>query len=125
MRILLVTGSRDWRAVRPLLEAIVAFRLDLVLTGGARGADQLARELARNQDVHPATVDALWTTRGKRAGFERNQALVDLAATLRAGGATVEVLAVGGGTPGTEDCIWRAAAAGLPVRRLAWPDRGR
>jgi hypothetical protein len=51
---------------------------DIVITGGARGADTLAKEWAEERGIHCAEVKALWNKFGKRAGYERNAAMLAL-----------------------------------------------
>lgn len=74
-------------ALRPTIDhtgAIIhpAWRPDQVtiVHGGARGADRLAgriaRELGMVEEVHPAQ----WDLHGRKAGFIRNQHMVDLGA---------------------------------------------
>jgi hypothetical protein len=120
LKIVLVTGSREWTDGRTIREAIGAEKPDLVVQGGAKGADRLAELAAMNDlDRHCARIPAQWLgRRGKGAGFVRNQLMVDLAKTLKAGGADVVVLAfsVSPPSPGTADCARRAREAGLTVK---------
>lgn len=50
-----------------------------VISGGAKGADQLAIELANEYQLQLKVMNADWDTYGKRAGLIRNQAMLDYA----------------------------------------------
>lgn len=100
MRIL-VTGSRDWDDRAAIAEALghvldqtgvivtVDGLDDWVLVSGAcpTGADRLAEELweSRGYTTYGATIErhpAEWEKYGRRAGFLRNKAMVDLGANV-------------------------------------------
>lgn len=114
MRIL-VTGSRRWTDRWPI-EANLRF-LDrmrggedyTLVHGGAKGADEIAAEIARELrwaiEEHPADWDRL----GKSAGPRRNAEMV-------AAGAEVCLAFVMPDSVGTLDCIRRARDAGIPVQ---------
>ena len=81
---ILVTGSRDWNDIIPMMDALYPeFQADPLATlihGGARGADTMAGNIwavwGGKQEVHPAN----WAEHGKKAGFLRNREMVDLGA---------------------------------------------
>jgi hypothetical protein len=115
---LAVVGSRDlqpsliWK-VRWEIQN-VGFRLgwdDLtIVSGGARGADAMAAQVAHEFHIPFECYPADWKRYGKRAGMLRNQTIVD---------AADEMLAFFGNelrTPGTADSVRRAIAKGIPVR---------
>lgn len=113
MRVLF-TGSRNWVDPAPVQHALEAVRRKMdgqpftVVHGGARGLDALAGKLAASfpevtVEAHPANWDAL----GKKAGFVRNQKMVDLGAEM--------VFAFPLGGNGTYDCMRRARAASIKV----------
>lgn len=89
-RRVLVTGSRDWRDVQAVRDALVRVadtwqRESIVLVSGAcpTGADAIAERLARREfgwavERHPAE----WNVHGKGAGFKRNAHMVQLGADL-------------------------------------------
>jgi hypothetical protein len=79
----------------------------IIVEGGARGADQLAREIAADLGVHCATVPALWRRYGKSAGPRRNAAMALLNPDV--------VFAYSLGGAGTADMVRRAEAAGIRV----------
>jgi hypothetical protein len=129
MRIL-VTGSRRWTdedRIRELLAAIdrqevpkVLDALDVSKTpahtlvhGGARGADTIAGEIAKDLgwtvEVHPAD----WAKFKKSAGAIRNQEMVSLGADL-----CLAFIMVRGESVGTKHCAKLARMAGIPVVRF-------
>jgi hypothetical protein len=74
---LLICGGRDWTdraAIRRLLEQL---RPAVVLEGGARGADRLARQEAAALRIKVETYWADWVRHGRRAGLVRNQRMLD------------------------------------------------
>jgi len=113
----IVCGGRDYHNVNVVRKALayvdgglVPHRLCLV-HGSQRGADRLAaREAAgRGWAVEPHPPDI--AKHGAPAAFHiRNQEMVDAGADL--------LIALPGGS-GTEGCIKRAKAAGIPVREFS------
>jgi hypothetical protein len=107
----LVTGGRsfdDFEMVRAAIEKLPLGTL--VIHGGARGADTLAAGAASNRGLKTLAYRADWR-RGKRAGPERNQRMLD-------DGQPHFVLAFPGAA-GTGDCVTRARRAGIPVVEVA------
>ncbi len=114
---LLVCGGRsyaDWHALQAALWAIHRDTpIALLIHGGAKGADALADEWARQAYVRRVEVKADWQAHGRSAGPIRNREMLtrwspDL------------VLAFPGGR-GTADMVAQAAAAGVAVRRVENP----
>jgi hypothetical protein len=116
---ILVTGSRNWRDVeairQALLDAVETLtaepnKLDDVtlVHGGARGADRLVAEVAREYgwtvEEHPAD----WERHGRAAGPLRNAEMVQA-------GADVCLAFPRGVSRGTRGCMAMAAKAGIPV----------
>lgn len=117
---ILVTGSRNWAdrdVVFETLMDVLAERghpADMVLVHGAcpTGADKMADEiwcgfLGYRVERHPAE----WSQFGRAAGPRRNQEMVDA-------GADLCVAFLMPGSRGTADCVKRAEAAGIPVRKV-------
>jgi hypothetical protein len=112
----LVTGSREIDAPA---EALVCAALELawleaagdvtIVHGAARGVDTVAQFWAVGTGVPVERHAAAWNDLGGRAGPLRNQAMVDL-------GASVCLAFPRRRSVGTWDCIRRAATAGIPVR---------
>lgn len=104
----LFCGSRDWADMAAIRADIAELPADaIVIEGGARGADRLARSAARERGLHVATVEAQWNRLGKSAGFWRNEAMLALGPTV--------VYAYPLGGPGTASMVRLATAAGVPV----------
>jgi hypothetical protein len=87
MRVL-VTGSRDWSnyvlvwGALKMIDSLYPGEQHRLVSGNARGADDYAEIYAATEgwaiELHPAD----WATHGKRAGFVRNAAMVELGADL-------------------------------------------
>jgi hypothetical protein len=77
--------------------------------GAARGVDTLATDNAEAWGMTIEAHRADWRKHGRAAGPRRNQEMIDAGADL--------LIAFPGGK-GTEDCVARAEAAGIPVRRV-------
>ncbi len=107
---LLVCGGRhyaDEDCVDTWLTAVHAARhIDLLIEGGASGADTLARTWAQRKGIHVATVDALWPIYGKRAGPIRNAAMLIL---------RPDAVIAFPGNNGTADMLQQARRAGVEV----------
>ena len=113
MRVL-VCGGRDYydaETMEKVLANCLVPDTDVVIHGGARGADALAGDIAGRVLGFPVEVyPADWYSHGKAAGPIRNQKMLDTGIDL--------VLAFPGGR-GTADMIRRARKAGVKVRKIA------
>lgn len=128
--VVIVCGGREWAErvdaqgnERPTWEAerkalVVALdephaarTIDLLIDGGARGADRLARLWAQKRGVMNETVKAEWTTYGRAAGPRRNAQMMELLLTYP----RRLVVATAGGA-GTADMVARAEVAGVQVQ---------
>lgn len=112
---ILVCGGRDYKdrtRVHATLEDYP--HLTHLAQGGASGADALARQwcerVAKKRAIVCVTYPADWKKMGKRAGPARNQRMIDEFQPEL-------VIAFPGGI-GTADCVRRAEAAGITVRRI-------
>lgn len=106
--VLLVCGSRDWDDPERIAAAIDRHAPDLVVQGGASGADTLAKRYCDAVGIHCATIPALWKHYGKAAGPKRNRAML-LVRPDRVIAFPVEQ------SRGTLDMIAAAKAEGIPV----------
>lgn len=89
--------------------------IDLLIDGGADGADTLASGWAQYHGVPGLTVAAKWRTEGAAAGPLRNERMLRLAMRLApVMGGDLHVVAFTGGN-GTDDCVRRAKALKLNV----------
>jgi hypothetical protein len=82
-----VVGSRSFNNYVYLWEVLHAIDLRLcvnkgspiheIISGGARGADTLAEQFAKKENLPLKVFPAEWDKYGKSAGFRRNQQIVD------------------------------------------------
>ena len=70
-----VTGGRDYADILEVQSALTCNLEagDVLIEGGARGADLLSRKAAEKLGIEVETHRAQWELRGKAAGFIRNQ----------------------------------------------------
>lgn len=107
---ILVCGSRSFGDVGLMRERFERFDPNtVVITGGARGADAVARSVARDCGLHVAQVDALWGVFGKSAGPRRNRAMLLLRPDI------VLAFRMSGPSLGTDHMVRIARAEGIPV----------
>ena len=109
MRVI-VCGGRDYADSEKVAEVLSGVEIRHLWHGGARGADTLADQWARQQpgvSVHP--VPAQWKKYGRKAGPIRNQAMLGQSPDL--------VVAFPGGR-GTADMVRRAQSAGVKVLQI-------
>lgn len=130
----LVTGSRSWDD-DPLLCLHLSLAVQegapgqrvVIIHGAARqGADKTADIWARNHGIPLERHAADWNRYGKRAGFLRNEEMVDAGADIVL--AFIAPCRLPGcqngkphGTHGATHCAALAERAGIPVRRFT-PD---
>jgi hypothetical protein len=114
---ILITGSRDlmdrelvWSSIEEVIEEYGAIGAHLIL-GGARGADELAREwsIANADRCTSETFVANWRELGRAAGPMRNAQMVKA-------GADLCLAFPRGESRGTRNCMMQAGEAGIPVR---------
>lgn len=122
MRVL-VCGGREYgnaeavRAALDILHRQAKHDCMVVIQGGARGADYLAREWCSLRAVPYDNYAPDWSIHGNAAGPIRNQRMIDE-------GKPDLVIAFPGGK-GTADMVRRAKAAGIKVEfpAGAWVER--
>ena len=114
MRIL-ITGSRNFTDYEKIKSAIVQAVADAssedasnvcIVHGGARGADYLAGEVAKELGFEVEVFKANWKMFGKKAGPIRNEKMVD-------SGADVCLAFPLGKSFGTWNCLKLARKAGI------------
>lgn len=123
MRVL-VCGGRDYADIYKMHKELFALRVKsdpgidhatssksnlVIIEGGARGADALARKWAGDWGIKCITEKADWDRHGKKAGPIRNREMMKHKPDL--------VMAFPGGS-GTANMISVAEEAGVPVRRV-------
>jgi hypothetical protein len=121
--IVILCGDRNWTDPAPIARLIDTFppeHATVVITGGARGADSYAWELARKAGHRNIRLDAPWEAYGTRAGPVRNQWMLDLLLGLRTT-ATLPLTHVHAfhdniaSSKGTADMLSRARHANIPT----------
>lgn len=113
MRVL-VCGGRDFDDFNSVNEELTYIAgdvgIDLIMHGGATGADRLAGEWADLTNTAKMIFPANWGKYRKAAGPLRNQQMLD-------DGKPDLVVAFPGGA-GTADMVRRAKAASVPVKEI-------
>ena len=108
---ILVCGGRDYqnsKRVTDILGKVDSEKgVDLIITGGATGADALAGEWADRNTVPRCEFPANWDHLGKRAGPLRNGLMLEFMQPDA-------VIAFGGGK-GTGNMVSQAKGSGVPV----------
>jgi len=78
--IIAIVGSRDYTDYAHLSETIQELfelsNVDMIISGGARGADTLAEEFAKLNGIPVKVIPAKWNELGKSAGIIRNCQIV-------------------------------------------------
>lgn len=107
--VVIVTGSRVWEDEALLCRVLDTFSPKLLVEGGARGADRMARRWAIDNDVEVETHEANWDFHGRLGGVARNFRMLK---------AHPEALVVAFPLPGgrgTQHCMKLAASFGHRV----------
>lgn len=119
----IVCGSRlydDRDTLNSVLDALYAKRGHkmLLMTGGAVGADELARQWACSRKVNHLVLYANWEVEGKGAGPIRNRRLLGF---FKKGPRLVVAFRVNkkGENRGTDDMISIAEGAGIRVKKVS------
>jgi hypothetical protein len=73
-----VVGGRDFTDYERMARILnpIKYKIQYLVSGGAKGADQLAELYAKVYKVRIKIFEADWDTYGKKAGFLRNQDIV-------------------------------------------------
>lgn len=108
MSVIIVTGSRDWADSEAIGLVLTNACPSLVVQGGARGADRMALEWAKDNGVAHETFHANWRQYGKIAGRVRNCRMLDAFPEAK-------VVAFPLDGPGTKHCIAEAQRRGMSV----------
>lgn len=82
----LICGDRNYtrvyvKAVRKVIHALTKIHGTknlLIIEGGAPGVDSIVKVIAHKSNVHVAEIEALWDTRHKSAGGQRNEMMAAL-----------------------------------------------
>ena len=103
----LICGGRNYGDYSRFKEVMkhLPFTPSIIVQGGARGADLLAKLWAKENNIHCAEVQALWQN-GKSAGHARNSAMLLLGIQY--------AIALPGGA-GTKNMVKQLEASGVTV----------
>jgi hypothetical protein len=111
--IVLVCGGREFGDPEAVKAALGRLKLeplhDLLVHGGASGADQLAHWWTMQNEIPCLRIPAPWRTKGKSAGILRNLRMLDFM------GLKPDLVVAFPGGNGTAHMIKSAAAAGIPL----------
>ena len=112
--IALVCGDRNWTDVGMVTRRLKVLQLhhpdSIILEGGCRGADLIAREVAQQLGLDVIEIPANWVRHGKAAGPIRNRIMLDFQPGL------VIVFHPGlARSKGTADCVKEARRRGFEV----------
>ena len=106
----LITGSRNWSDKEAVEIAIARAKPDIIIEGGAKGADAIAKEYAHKTFRKVIEVKAEWDKYGKKAGGIRNSIMLAMKPDL--------VLAFSNdlsNDKGTRDTVNKATKKGIKV----------
>jgi hypothetical protein len=77
---LAVVGSRTFRNYEKLSSVLEGYhrneKIELIISGGAEGADSMAEKWAKEKGIPTAIYYPDWQRFGKKAGFLRNKSIV-------------------------------------------------
>ena len=74
MKRILICGSRDWTSHNTIKSVLSNYSKEIiVITGGCRGADTIAENVAKNLGMTVQVFNADWKKYGRAAGPIRNQ----------------------------------------------------
>ena len=113
---LAVVGSRSFMDYDYMCEMLEWFTIRKIISGGAKGADGLAKRYAQENGIGYKEFPADWDKHGKAAGYIRNKQIVN---------AADEIVAFWDGfSKGTKHTIDIAEEKGKPVHiyRPIWKD---
>lgn len=119
MRVFLFTGSRGWRDVRTVENAIDGFRKPFLgIVGDAGGFDSIVWDILTEWRLPRWRFKAKWRTKGyydHAAGHKRSRLMASWASVL--GDPANCVVGWDGKSPGTKGCVDEAKRLGIDV----WP----
>jgi len=76
-KVVAVIGSRKFTDYELMKKTLDKLEIELIVSGGAIGADTLAEKYAEEHDIPTIIHKPNWRLYGKAAGFIRNKYIVD------------------------------------------------
>jgi len=108
--IAVVTGSRSWTDKEQIRKKLLEYDIHLVIHGGCpKGADALAQEVCKEEDIPVEKCKAKWDKYGRVAGFIRNAEMLDEYKP------DIVLAFWDGESPGTSNCIKQASFRGIKL----------
>lgn len=78
---LAIIGSRNFTDYKVAVDKLSVFidfgKVKQIISGGARGADAIAKSIASNFNIDYLEFPAKWDLYGKQAGMIRNKSIID------------------------------------------------
>lgn len=71
-----IIGSRTFTNYQFMREILDSFPFSEIVSGGAKGADSLARRYAEEKNISITEILPEWEKYGKSAGFKRNKLII-------------------------------------------------
>lgn len=117
MKVVLVTGSRNWSDWDTITKVLTDAKPDLIITGScATGADHIAEQVAKRFEINYRGYPAKWGKHANSAGPRRNAVMAEQLNAMSSSGHAVVVLAFPqADSKGTQDMISRATKLELKV----------
>lgn len=117
MKLLVVTGSRDWTDREAIVDVIRDEMANLLMHGDCpTGADRIADTVGKLSTLTVVPMPAQWEKHGRSAGPIRNARMADVAVSMRSCGWNVVVHAfMVGESRGTKNAIGQFRANGFAV----------
>ncbi len=114
MKVVIVTGGRHYSNKERVYATLDILKPDLIVNGGAKGADTLANQYALDKNIKCRVFEADWEEHGKSAGPIRNKEMLE--AYINA-----TVVAFEGGK-GTKNCVEQAIKKSMMVINVKGED---
>lgn len=103
----IVTGGRDFSNRDLVYRVLDSLKIEVLIQGGATGADWLAKEWAQDRGVYWESYMADWDSYGLKAGPIRNGKMLSAHPTA--------IVVAFKGNKGTKDCVTQAKGLGMTV----------
>lgn len=111
MKVVLICGSRDWTDRTPIENWLIGHTSegDVLVVGGAKGADTIAKDIGERRGLVVAECKAPWAYYGRSAGPIRNRAMIALRPEI------VVAFKCGNTSIGTDNMLNYATLNGVPT----------